>query len=303
MSDAITATVFDIKRFALHDGPGLRTTVFLKGCNLLCKWCSNPESQTFKPELRFFGSKCINCGDCDPVCPHEAHLSAPDGHRFFADFCRSCGKCIDACFHDALKMSGRTITVEDVMAVVRRDRVYYENSGGGMTLSGGEALLQPEFCQSLLASARAEGIHTCVQTAGHVSVATFAKVAPVTDLFLFDFKIYDSELHRQWTGVGNERIQEALAFLATVDAPVLLRCIIIPGINDNDGHFTTLVSLYRRHPNVRGIEVMPYHDFGKSKYEQTGRTYDMTHNKPSIDTANGWVRRLTELGCDRVTKT
>ena len=298
-----TATVFDIKRFAMHDGPGLRTTVFLKGCNLLCKWCSNPESQKFRPELRFLDSKCTNCGDCDPVCPHGAHITGPNGHRFLAELCQGCGKCVDACYQDALKISGRTMTVEEVMMVVLRDRTYYDNSGGGLTLSGGEALLQPEFCQQLLKAARSEGIHTCIQTAAHVSTSVFAQVAPLTSMFLFDLKLSDPELHRQWTGVDTRRILEALDFLAAYESEVLLRCIIIPGINDNDSHFQNLVRLYREHDHVCGIEIMPYHDLGAVKYAQLGRTCEMNHPKPSIETANSWVRRLTELGCDHVTKT
>jgi pyruvate formate lyase activating enzyme len=229
MPESPTGIVFDIQRAALHDGPGVRTVVFLKGCYLRCQWCHNPESWALEPQV-------------------AAQPDAPGQHRTF----------------------GRTMSVAEVMQIVLRDRVYYEVSGGGITLSGGEPTFQFEFCKALLRAAQDHGIPTCLDTSGQDKQEDFAELLPLVDLFLYDYKLTSSESHLRWTGEGNERILNNLDFLYQSGATILLRCPILPGINDSQEHLEGIAALSRKYPRLRGIEILPYHDIGHYKFGLLG---------------------------------
>ena len=202
--------IFDIQRFSIHDGPGIRTTVFFKGCNLSCFWCHNPESIDIKSELQFQASKCIACGICEGVCTEGCHQMIEGFHAFDRTKCIVCGKCALACPPQALSMAGKDYTPEDILDIVLRDMLYYKNSGGGITCSGGEPMMQHEFLRELLGLAKDNGLHTAVDTAGNVPFEWFEQMLWVTDLFLYDLKSMDTSKHQEATGVGNERIIENL---------------------------------------------------------------------------------------------
>lgn len=292
--------IFDIKRYALHDGPGIRTTVFLKGCHLRCKWCSNPESQQLQPEILFNKSKCTSCGKCIDVCPVGAHQNMNGEHTLNHSVCNNCGSCAEVCVYGAVKMTGREMSVDEVLDIVVRDMKYYEKSGGGMTLSGGDPLFQNSFSLALLKKAKQQGINTCIETAGFVNQEIMEKIIPYTDLILHDYKISDAAMHAKLTGVDNRKIRDNLDFLARNSVPVVLRCPVIPGINDNTDHFAAIAGLSKKYSNMLGVEIMPYHEFGKDKYEQTGRIYGIQSKPPSRDVSDNWVEQLRSMGCRNV---
>jgi len=298
----MSGIVFDIKRFSLHDGPGIRTTVFLKGCYLRCQWCCNPESQKSNPEILFINAKCTLCGKCEDVCPVNAHQTGNNIHTLDFALCTGCGQCVDACLYDAVKMAGKGMEDDEVMKLVELDRKYYENSGGGITLSGGDPLYQFSFSLALLKKAKDAGIHTCLETSGFAKKNILEQLVPHVDLFLHDFKHHDPEMHRKYTGAGNELIIESLEFLCQSNAAVILRCPIIPGINDNNAHFRQITALSKRYENIEGVEIMPYHDFGKAKYEQTGREYMISAKPPSFKETEAWIEQLQAMGCSNLRK-
>jgi len=256
--------VFDIQRLSVHDGPGIRTTVFLKGCPLRCVWCHNPESQSFTRSMGLSKEKCTLCGECAMVC--DAHKLSADGHVLDRSACIACGKCADACLNGAILSSGREATVEEVMADVLRDRIFYKNSGGGVTFSGGEPLSQPAFLKSLLRAAKEAGLHTCVDTSGYGSSESIRAIAPDTDLFLFDWKESDNEKHLQFTGVSNEPIKQNLELLCELGAKVILRCPIIPGLNDTESHLKGIAELAAQHSCITAVNIMAFHKLGDGKY-------------------------------------
>lgn len=267
--------VFDLQRFSLNDGPGIRTTVFLKGCPIHCDWCHNPESQSFQPQLSFNPEKCINCFDCVAACPSGAHKIADNKHIVDFESCVLSGECVKACTHDALKITGIEKDVYEIIQVVLKDKAYYNNSGGGLTISGGEPLAQFEFTKALLAAAKKEGIHTCVDTCGQASKEKFKEILLLTDLFLYDFKMTDSAAHKQFTGSGNRQIMENLDFLLQNGANIILRCPIIPGINDNDEHFAGISEVAGKYPKIKSVEFLPYHSMGRDKASHIGMEYKL----------------------------
>lgn len=270
-----TGLVFAIERCSLHDGPGIRTTVFLKGCPLQCVWCHNPESIAARPELYFLHERCRRCGACVTACPHGCHELSVDEHSIERAICDACGRCVEACPAAALEIKGRTMSVEDVLAEVIRDRDYYEESGGGMTLSGGEPMAQYGFSYELLAGARKQGIHTCIETSAYAPRDRLLAIAPVVSLFLIDWKDTDSARHREWTGVPNERIRENITALDAAGAAILLRCPIVPGCNARPDHFRGIAALANELTHVAGIDVMPYHPMGRSKCARIGKQYGL----------------------------
>lgn len=269
--------LFDIQRNSSVDGPGIRTTVFFKGCNLKCKWCHNPESQSFEKQMMFYPSRCTGCGKCREKCPSDA-IGNPSA-------CILCGLCETYCLQDARKICGREYTTDEVMRIIRKDRRFFEKSGGGVTFSGGESMLQPEALLELLKVCRAEGIHTAVDTAGCVPYALFEEILPYTDLFLYDLKAFTSELHRELTGVGNELILENFLRLRETDVPIHVRVPVIGGANDDLSEMAKLANFLREHP-VEKVELLPYHGMGNHKYEALGWTYEAYHSPESVNPAH-----------------
>jgi len=290
--------IFDIQRFSVHDGPGIRTTVFLKGCPMRCAWCHNPEGISPRPQLSFDPGRCIGCGYCFRVCRRGAHKMVEGRHGLDRQACVACGTCAVECYAEALEFIGRDVSVAEAMAEVLADRPFYETSGGGLTLSGGEPLAQIDFTEAVLLAARAEGIHRCIETCGHVAWARFERVCPLVDLFLFDWKETDPERHREYTGVANDLILANLRALDAAGAKVLLRCPIVPGLNDREDHFAGIAALAREMPGLVGVEILPYHRLGLSKAERlgVGPTLSAEAASPPREAVEQWVATLRGMG-------
>ena len=270
----ITGLVLDVRRFSIHDGPGIRTTVFLKGCGLDCWWCHNPESQARGPEAVVRGSRCIRCGACVDACGHGAiRWSDADGPVTARERCAACGECAAVCWAEARELAGRTMAVMDVLAEVLQDVPFYEESGGGVTLSGGEPLLQAGFAADLLRGCKRHGLHTALDTCGHAPWETFERVRRDVDLFLYDVKLMDDERHRRFTGVSNALILRNLRALAEAGHRVRFRLPVIPGVNDDAGNLRAVAALAASLPRVDGVDLLPYHPIGVDKYRRLERPY------------------------------
>lgn len=257
--DAAGGNVLNIQRFCLHDGPGIRTTVFLQGCPLRCWWCHNPESQPLEPRLVIDPARCVRCGACAEICPEPGA-----GLPHLAERCRACGRCVDLCPTAGRELQGGWRAVDEVMAEVLTDRAYFEQSGGGVTFSGGEPLLQPEFLVALLRTCRAEGLHTAVDTCGFAPWDRLASVATLADLMLYDVKTVDDVAHREHTGVTNRPILENLRRLAEVHPAIWIRVPVIPGVNDSPGAIDA-IGAFVRPLGVQRIDLLPYHPLGQHK--------------------------------------
>ena len=267
--------IFAIERTSLHDGPGLRTTVFLKGCPLSCLWCHNPESQTFSPELYYFNEKCVRCGICVHVCSINCHTISNDKHEINRVNCIGCGECVRVCPYSALELKGEKMDVEAVIAAVEEDRDFYETSGGGMTVSGGEPLAQFEFTKNLLSLMKKRQIHTCLETSGFAPTEKIIEIKDSVDIFLYDFKESDPDRHLQYTGVDNTLILKNLFELDRLGCKIILRCPIIPGMNDRPSHLLEIAKLAEKLKNVLEINIMAYHPFGESKSKRIGKIYPL----------------------------
>ena len=292
-----TGVVFDIRRYSIHDGPGIRTAVFLKGCPLSCLWCHNPEGQSPGFELVHHESRCIRCGACVEACPNGAAAWTDAGPVTDRAVCRACGTCEDACVADARQRVGREVTVEAVLAEVERDRPFYDRSGGGVTLTGGEPLFQPAFAAELLAEARARGLHTALDTCGAAAWDAFERVRAHVDLFLYDVKLIDEERHRRFTGASNRLLLANLRTLVGLGHRVRLRLPVVPGYTDDDANLAAVAAFAASLPGLDGVDLLPYHAAGAGKYARLGRPYALDAlRSPSPERMAGAAKILAHRG-------
>ena len=266
---AATATVFHIQKFCTDDGPGIRTSVFLKGCHLHCSWCHNPEGIRREPSLEFSDVDCVRCRRCEAVCPNGVHSFEGNLHKIDRSNCIRCGICIRQCPYGALSFCGKSMTAGEVLELALADRFFYEPEGG-ITVTGGEPLLQPDFVLALGTLAREQGIHFCVETSGAVPFSVMEPLLPVVDLFLFDIKETDEVNHRRHTGLSNRLPLENIRKLDALGQKTHLRCPIIPGVNDRESHFHALAKLYTSMSHAVAIQIMPYHRMGQGKLTRFG---------------------------------
>jgi len=270
------AFLFDIKRFSINDGPGVRVTVFFKGCPLSCKWCHNPESQSFKTEKLYNKNKCIGCDSCVEICPENA-LTLTKTEGIITDFekCVLCGKCAGVCPTHATEISGKEYSEDEIFSIILKETNMMDFSDGGVTFSGGEPLMYPEVLKKLLIRCGEENIHRAVDTCGYVKTLVIEKIMPYTDLFLYDLKLMDSEQHKKWTGVNNELILENLRFISDNQKPFHIRIPLVDGVNSEDENIEETISFLlslKRKPDVVGL--LPYHNIAQKKYEKLGKIYD-----------------------------
>ncbi len=273
--------VFDIQRFSTHDGPGIRTTVFMKGCPLSCLWCHNPESQNAETELFFNKSTCINCKACDQVCPYENAREILACSKLRLEKCGSCQKCSEVCPTNTIESIGKTYSSDEIVFEAIKDKAFYDNSGGGVTLSGGEPMYQVDFTTDILKKLKEKKIHTAIETSGFAKTEFFLKVVPWVDLFLWDVKITDEKLHKKFTGVPFKPILENLKRIDQEGAKTLLRLIIIPEVNMTVKHYESIAEICAELKNVQAIELLPYHEYGNSKYGKLGHPQAVFFRQPS----------------------
>ena len=293
------AFIFNKQKYNMYDGPGVRTLVFFKGCPLRCKWCSNPEGLERKYQIMFKPTTCVSCGSCVPVCPQKIHSISSSGEHIIdrSIDCIGCGQCVEACIPDALKVSGEQVPISELLEYVEQDRAFYDQSGGGVTLGGGEVTSQPEAAINLLQACKQEGLHTAIETCGYTKKETILRFAEYVDLFLFDLKHIEPERHFELTGVRNEMILENLEELIMKRNHVKVRMPMLKGINDSEAEIRGVIEFlkpFRNFKNFEGIDLLPYHKLGVNKYVQLGMDYPIKGD-PSLDDADldrieGWIR-------------
>ncbi len=274
----VTGILLDPKRFAVHDGPGIRTTFFLKGCPLHCIWCHNPESISPKPEMAFYQHKCVNCGECIPVCRNNSQVLLEGKHLFKHDLCLSCGDCEKSCLGYAMKLYGKRVSVKECLKIAIEDYEFYQNSNGGVTLSGGEPLLQNVFAISLLVALKQQNIHTALDTSCFIPQSVLADSLEFTDMYLVDFKHADTTQHKLLTGQGNELIRDNLSFLSKHGKHIEIRIPFVPGCNDSTDNMHE-TGVFLSSINVDRVRLLPYHSFARSKYLAISKKDTM----PSVD--------------------
>lgn len=295
------ATIFNIQKYNMYDGPGVRTLVFFKGCPLRCKWCANPEGLERKCQVMLKSNSCIDCGACVSVCPVGIHsISKVSGkHEINRSIdCIGCNNCVEACNVSALSIVGEVKTISELLAIIEEDRTFYETSGGGVTLGGGEVLMQPEAATSLLMACKQEGINTAIETCGYAKLESILKVAAFTDLFLFDLKHIDSERHFALTGVRNELILGNLKELLHGRFNVKIRMPLLKGINDSQSEIERVIEFlnpFRDCKNFKGIDLLPYHKMGVNKYKQLGKEYpiegDPSLSEDDLSRIESWIQK------------
>jgi pyruvate formate lyase activating enzyme len=271
----MTGLIFNIQRFSVNDGPGIRTTVFFKGCPLHCSWCHNPESISSVREVALRADRCIQCGDCLAICKNGAIYRENGSYVIHREQCLQCGECVDVCVADARALVGKEMTVEEVMKEIRTDTSFFTQSGGGVTFSGGEPLLQYEFLLALLETCRLEEIHTTVDTTGFTSAAILKSIAENTDLFYYDLKSFNDAKHREYTGVSIQIILQNLKLLAAWDKKVIVRIPLIPSLNDDEENIRALGAFVASLQTIQEIHLLPYHRSGIDKYQRIGVEYTL----------------------------
>jgi len=275
--------VFDIRRFSIHDGPGIRTTVFFKGCPLRCAWCHNPESQATRPEMIVLEKRCIRCGTCVEACPKGAITWTEDGPVTDTSQCDVCGTCVEACVSGAREIAGREVTTTAVMSEIERDTIFYETSGGGATFSGGEPLLQPGFLLALLRACKEKEIHTVVDTCGYAPWEVLNDIRNYTDLFLYDLKLIDDAKHREYTGVSNRVILKNLETLSRHGHNLIVRVPVIPGVTDSSENIHAIGAFVAGLPAVEHVDILGYHEAALGKYRRLERVYSLPDVRPPTE--------------------
>ncbi len=288
--------IFDIKRYAIHDGPGIRTAVFFKGCPLRCWWCHNPEGLALQPELVFRENRCLEgCRECIAACAQGALSCAGELIEINREECDLCGECARVCPAEALEVIGSEMSVEEVLREVEKERIFYDQSAGGVTFTGGEPLMQPEFLGALLEECQARGIHTAVDTCGYAPFEVLQSISDKVDLFLYDLKLMDEERHQKYTGASNRLILDNLRKLAEQGSPaVAVRLPLIPGVNDDEENITRMAEFIRSLRGIKDISLLPYHRAGSEKYRRLHRAYRLGKTQPPSDHRIEEVTRILE---------
>lgn len=291
----MTGLVTEVERFALNDGPGIRTTVFLKGCNMKCKWCHNPETISRSRDILYYANKCISCYKCVYVCPSKAQKKISGLHHYYPNLCVKCGKCADICYAGAMAISGKKMSTEEVMAEIVQDRLYYKTSGGGVTISGGEVFCQREFAESLVDACHSEGITVGVETNLHFDWEEISPLLSKLDLVMCDLKLYDEAEHIRWTGVTNEKIKSNIRKIAESGKPFIVRTPIIPGATDSDENIRNIAG-FLRDANVNGTllcyELLNFNPLGATKYKSMKKRYEFEQAKPLSEARMAALREL-----------
>lgn len=299
--ETTTGVIFNTQKFSIHDGEGIRTLIFMKGCPLRCLWCSNPESQATEIEIMDVKSNCVKCGKCAVLCENHAIRGAD----FDIDrtLCSRCGKCAEKCYANAKKIVGRKMTIREVMRIIEKDRIFYTNSGGGVTIGGGEPVMQHEFVEALLRACKESNIHTAIETCGYGAWEKIKGIFEFTDQIFFDLKAMDADLHRRLTGASNERILENAEKAAGLGKEIIFRIPLVPGCNDSEenvkatGEF--VASLQKENDRI-GIELLPYHNLGQDKYQWLNVEYELVDTeKPAEEKIAAYKTMLAEL-CNKV---
>jgi pyruvate formate lyase activating enzyme len=272
--------IFDIRKYSIHDGPGIRTTVFFKGCPLRCWWCHNPEGQDVEPELVYRKSRCLGCDECSKSCQREAISLVAQSISVNREKCVPCNNCCRVCPSDALSIAGKQMTVKEILEEIEKDRTFYEESRGGVTFSGGEPLMQPDFLNALLNECKERATHTAVNTCGFAQYEIIDRIRDKVDLFLYDIKTMDNRKHRKYTGASNEQILKNLKKLAESGSSIVISFPIIPGINDDDKNVTRTAKFISSLPNIQQVNLLPYHRAGIEKYKNLGKPYKLDKIQP-----------------------
>ena len=277
-----TGQIFDVERFSTVDGPGIRTVAFLKGCNLHCDWCHNPEGYQTGPQLMYDETQCMRCGGCVQVCPRQVHRLDGDTHRMDWKRCIACFRCAAVCPGGALKQAGKSWTAEELCRELLQDLPFFQESGGGVTLSGGEVMCQQEFAGQVLRRLHRQGVHTAIETNLCFPIEDYRKLRPEVDLMMFDLKSTQEEAHRRYTGVSNEPILQNLAHLKTSGVPFLVRIPTIQNVNDDPANMQATCRLLSGSKNLRGVELLPYNPCAGAKYALLGKPYPYSFSRPTL---------------------